>query len=80
MDMTRNGFIVAGLVAWMALVAVGGETVADEASRNGLAFSNGAGVQRTITSAGSFDPDNPFFQSLGTNGRTCFTCHQPDQG
>ena len=20
---------------------------------------------------------NPFFQNLGTNGRTCFTCHQP---
>ena len=23
---------------------------------------------------------NAFFQNLGTNGRTCFTCHQPDQG
>jgi cytochrome c peroxidase len=22
---------------------------------------------------------NAFFQSLGTNGRTCFSCHQPDQ-
>jgi hypothetical protein len=22
---------------------------------------------------------NAFFQDLGTNGRTCFTCHQPDQ-
>ena len=24
--------------------------------------------------------NNPFFQSLGTNGRTCFTCHQPQTG
>jgi cytochrome c peroxidase len=24
--------------------------------------------------------DNPFFQNLGTNGRTCFTCHQPQTG
>jgi cytochrome c peroxidase len=24
--------------------------------------------------------DNPFFQDLGTNGRTCFTCHQPQNG
>jgi cytochrome c peroxidase len=24
--------------------------------------------------------DNAFFQDLGTNGRTCFSCHQPDQG
>jgi hypothetical protein len=23
---------------------------------------------------------NPFFQSLGTNDRTCFTCHQPQTG
>jgi cytochrome c peroxidase len=24
--------------------------------------------------------DNAFFKSLGTNGRTCFTCHQPASG
>ena len=23
---------------------------------------------------------NAFFQNLGTNGRTCFTCHQPETG
>jgi cytochrome c peroxidase len=23
---------------------------------------------------------NAFFQNLGTNGRTCFTCHQPEDG
>jgi cytochrome c peroxidase len=23
---------------------------------------------------------SPFFKSLGTNGRTCFTCHQPQNG
>ena len=23
---------------------------------------------------------NPFFQDMGTNGRTCFTCHQPQNG
>ena len=23
---------------------------------------------------------NAFFQDLGTNGRTCFTCHQPEDG
>ena len=23
---------------------------------------------------------NPFFQNLGTNGRTCYTCHQPATG
>lgn len=36
---------------------------------------------------GTFQPggatrtaDNPFFQVLGTNGRSCFTCHQPEDG
>src|SRR6266446_6807495 len=36
---------------------------------------------------GTFQPgvatitaDNAFFQNLGTNGRTCFTCHQPQTG
>ena len=26
------------------------------------------------------DPDSPFFQSLGTNGRSCHTCHEPQTG
>ena len=29
---------------------------------------------RTVTA------DNAFFASLGTNGRTCFSCHQPQDG
>jgi cytochrome c peroxidase len=28
----------------------------------------------------TFPPLNAFFQNLGTNGRTCFTCHQPQTG
>jgi hypothetical protein len=38
------------------------------------------GQLRTLTTNGSFDLQNPFFQDLGTNGRVCFTCHRPDQG
>ena len=26
------------------------------------------------------DPASPFFQSLGTNGRSCHTCHEPETG
>jgi hypothetical protein len=51
----------------------------DESRHNQLTFADRAGLQRTITTADSFDLRNPFFQDLGTNGRTCFTCHQPDQ-
>ncbi len=28
----------------------------------------------------TFTFNNAFFQNLGTNGRTCFTCHQPQTG
>jgi hypothetical protein len=36
----------------------------------------------TMTASGGplEDPGNPFFQSLGTNGRSCSTCHVPESG
>jgi hypothetical protein len=76
--MKRTSAGVGVLVVLTGLAAVR-YTVADEPRRNELTFSDNEGVQRTITTAESFDFDNPFFQDLGTNGRTCFTCHQPDQ-
>ena len=37
---------------------------------------NRSGVLRTITLDGNpLDLSNPFFQSLGTNGRSCASCH-----
>jgi cytochrome c peroxidase len=36
-----------------------------------------SGVLSTYSTAGSIDLANPFFQSLGTNGRSCGSCHQP---
>jgi hypothetical protein len=44
-----------------------------------LMFSNAAGVLGTVTTGGRIDTSNPFFADLGTNGRTCFTCHRPAQ-
>ena len=43
-------------------------------------FTNGTGSVATYTTASTFDLTNPFFQTLGTNGRTCGTCHQQGQG
>jgi cytochrome c peroxidase len=34
----------------------------------------------TTDSSGQIDTTGPFFQSLGTNGRSCGSCHQPDDG
>jgi cytochrome c peroxidase len=35
-----------------------------------------SGILSTYSSAGGVDLTNPFFQSLGTNGRSCHSCHQ----
>src|SRR5215831_5979362 len=40
-------------------------------------FPNPSGVLRTFSTTGQLDMTGPFFQDLGTNGRTCVTCHQP---
>ena len=40
-------------------------------------FPNATGYLGTLSTTGSINPVNPFFQSLGTNGRACVTCHMP---
>src|SRR5947207_4226792 len=42
---------------------------------NPLKTSDSSGVLATYSTAGGIDINNPFFQDLGTNGRTCNTCH-----
>ena len=42
-------------------------------------FQNAFGVARTVSSNGPIDTTGPFFQSLGTNGRSCNTCHIENQ-
>jgi cytochrome c peroxidase len=41
---------------------------------------NGAGRAQTSTPSGTIDTNNPYFQSLGINGRTCNSCHQAAEG
>ena len=42
-------------------------------------FLDPAGVFQTLDGMEGFDQRSFFFQSLGTNGRSCGTCHLPDQ-
>jgi len=42
-------------------------------------FRDATGYLATYNTSGDIDESGPFFQSLGTNGRTCATCHQADQ-
>ncbi len=44
-------------------------------------FMNDSGILETRNTSGTaLDLTGPFFQSLGTNGRTCETCHRAAQG
>jgi len=42
-------------------------------------FPDPAGVVATFNPGGDIDGSGAFFQSLGTNGRTCASCHRIDQ-
>lgn len=42
-------------------------------------FRDGAGAVATYSTRGDIDQTGAFFQALGTNGRTCASCHQADQ-
>jgi cytochrome c peroxidase len=39
-----------------------------------------SGTLSSISTTGNTATTGPFFQSLGTNGRACSSCHLPDQG
>ena len=41
---------------------------------------NSHGKDATFSTAGFIDLTNPFFKSLGSNGRSCGSCHIPSQG
>jgi cytochrome c peroxidase len=48
---------------------------------NGVFFPNPGGASQTYSTAGGgIDQTGLFFQSLGSNGRSCSTCHQPRDG
>ena len=66
-------------LALAALFALSGAGSAGHSGhlRNMAAFPNASGRAATFSTAGKIDLTGPFFQSLGSNGRACVTCHQP---
>jgi hypothetical protein len=43
-------------------------------------YTDASGAVATYATTGSLDESSAFFQALGTNGRSCATCHQVNQG
>jgi cytochrome c peroxidase len=69
------------LLVFAVLIAVAGVRGQQKKSGlipNGTLFQNPTGDSTTYSTAnGGIDLTGPFFQSLGTNGRSCASCHQP---
>jgi len=74
---TSVGIIVGAGVTIAVLVA--GPAAAGNAIANLFAFDNPSGQSQTF-SHGILNPNNPFFQERGTNGRACVTCHEASAG
>src|SRR6266851_701649 len=75
-----NVWIVVCVGAGVGLMAGQRRTLAHEDNTTALVAANASGIVRTVNLNGALDLNNPFFKELGTNGRSCFSCHRPAQG
>src|SRR4051794_29385798 len=75
-----NFWIVVCAGSLIASFAVQPNPQAHEDDTTALVARNPSGIVRTVNVNGPLDLNNPFFKSLGTNGRSCSTCHRPAQG
>src|SRR5918912_843421 len=79
-----SGTRLAALLALAATLAVTllwtGSVAAVGNDPNLQPIPDATGTFQTYSTTGSIDTTNPFFQALGTNGRTCATCHDLHDG
>ena len=75
----KRNLLTGALVVAATLLAIGGVSGQQFTFvPNGTFFANPTGASTTYsTTGGGIDLTGPFFQSLGTNDRSCSTCHQP---
>lgn len=81
----KPALVAASLLLAVTALALGGNGHSEEPDANPHGnipnlrqFSDPSGEFATFSKAGDIDTSNPFFQDLGTNGRRCVTCHQPN--
>ncbi|MFI4970754.1 MAG: hypothetical protein ACHP7D_11165 [Lysobacterales bacterium] len=74
------GWIGLLLLATIAPAIAAGTGPADPFHGDPMTTPDASGWLRTYTADGTIDTGNPFFQSLGTNGRSCGSCHQQQDG
>lgn len=71
----RSSWIMASVM--LLVIFATGSLTADIFLPNLFPFLDFTGLVATNSTTGSIDLSSTFFQSLGTNGRSCGTCHQP---
>jgi cytochrome c peroxidase len=71
-------FIRTCTTLWIAAtaLAIPSRLPAGQNAPNMAAFDNPSGQVRSFNVHGAIDFDDLFFQSIGTNGRACASCHQ----
>lgn len=69
----RRGTLVAAILGAICVTTL---VSADSHLNNLRPFDDLTGRVRTVSTSGEAEVNNAFFQSLGTNGRSCVTCHQ----
>jgi cytochrome c peroxidase len=68
------------IVMLISLAAAGSGQQGPAFVPNAARFPNPGGTSSTYSTTGAIETTGPFFQRLGTNGRTCGSCHQPSDG
>ena len=71
----RDCFIIVSVVAVASLTALAARMII----ANLFPFTDKTGAVATFNTAGAIDESGQFFQSLGTNDRSCGSCHRADQ-
>jgi alpha-tubulin suppressor-like RCC1 family protein len=69
-----------GLATRVASIAAGGSHSVVLEAINPQVTADPSGQVENLDTTGSINTTGAFFQSLGTNGRTCATCHIASQG
>src|SRR3954470_2960638 len=72
----NSRFVLVALAASSPFLGLIGLMNADN-EQHILTFLNENGAASTVAQSGAIKLEGTFFRSLGTNGRSCVTCHQP---
>jgi cytochrome c peroxidase len=76
-----HGLCTSALVLVLAAASASAQTADVSVPHGGsdpLTTADASGWLRTFTPSGAIDTDNAFFQSIGSNGRSCGSCHRQE--